>query len=206
MMPVHLVQRCTHRARVGAEGNLWWRKAFSWVGSAGARLMSTHCAVTRNVHLLGGTSHRFLKLLVDFDLGLGQVGRRRIFEVLDADRVDSVPLVRWRLVLAHEHVAEMRSAAVADNFDGATVGADANVALVAIEVALVEGVPAAVLELGCGGVLRRSWQETRSVGLSYATHPADNCSCARYFSRQARRTSGNLHARQPKKPCCGKKE
>lgn len=146
-MPVHLVQRRTHRARVGAEGNLWWRKAFSWVGSAGARLMSTHCAVTRNVHLLGGTSHRFLKLLVDFDLGLGQVGRRRIFEVLDADRVDSVPLIRRRLVLAHEHVTEVRAAAVADYFDGTAIGANAHVALITVVKALVEGVPTAVLEL-----------------------------------------------------------
>ena len=139
------------------------------------------CAAVREARLLRCASHGLLELFIDFDLGLGQVGRRRIFEVLDADRVDSVPLVRWRLVLAHEHVAEMRSAAVADNFDGATVGANANVALVAIEEALVEGVPAAVLELGCGGVLRRSWQENRSVGLSYATHPADNCSCALLF-------------------------
>ena len=57
--------------------------------------------------LLRGTAHTLLEVLIDFDLGLGQVRGRHILEVTDADRVDSVPLVRGGLVFAHEHVAKV---------------------------------------------------------------------------------------------------
>ena len=58
-----------------------------------------------------------------------------------------MPLIRRRLVLAHEHVTEVRAAAVADYFDGTAIGANAHVALITVVKALVEGVPTAVLEL-----------------------------------------------------------
>ena len=78
---------------------------------------------------------------------IGDRFRRGLGHVLDRDRVDSVPLIRRRLVLAHEHVTEVRAAAVADYFDGTAIGANAHVALITVVKALVEGVPTAVLEL-----------------------------------------------------------
>ena len=47
---------------------------------------------------------------------------------LDADGVDSVALVRRRLVLAVKHVAEVAAAVVADDFDRTAVGPHTDVA------------------------------------------------------------------------------
>ena len=87
-------------------------------------------------------------LRVDCELGLDQSIRYGLLKVLDADRVDSVPLVRRRLLLAIEDVTEVRAAPVAYNLNGTSVRAHADMAILPREEAAIERVPTTVLELG----------------------------------------------------------
>jgi len=106
--------------------------------------------------LLGALAlHRRLGLWVDLYLGLGEAGGQLcILEVLDADRVDSVPLIGVGVVLAVKDVSQVRVARVADDLETAKVGADAHVAFAVGVEAFVKCVPTAVFEFGRGRVER----------------------------------------------------
>ena len=60
--------------------------------------------------LLRALADRGLGRRVERDLVLGEPSRHCILDELDADRVDSVALVRGRLVLAVEDVAQVATA------------------------------------------------------------------------------------------------
>ena len=52
------------------------------------------------------------EFFIDLDFGFGESLGHCILEVLDADGIDSVPLVGRGLMLSHENVAEVRPTAV----------------------------------------------------------------------------------------------
>lgn len=88
------------------------------------------------------------ELLRQLDRHLNETLGNSIFDVLDADRIDSVALVRLSLRLAIEYVAQVRGAAVADDLKASSVSLNPDVAVVVRVEALVESIPTAVLELG----------------------------------------------------------
>ena len=119
----------------------------------------------RTLHEVAALHLNLLQLGSELDGRLGEARRRIHINVLDADAVDSVALVRRRLVLSVKDVAQVRAAAVADNLEALHVSLDADVALVAGVVAILERVPTAVLELGGGGIKRVLARAARKVAL-----------------------------------------
>jgi hypothetical protein len=87
------------------------------------------------------------ELLRQLDRHLSETLRNSIFDVLDADRIDSVALVRLSLRLAIEYVAQVRGAPIAYDLEATSVSLNPDVAVVARVEALVESVPTAILEL-----------------------------------------------------------
>jgi hypothetical protein len=90
-----------------------------------------------------------LRRRVDLDLGLCEARRGDcILHEFDADGVDSVALIRLCVLLSIENMAEVAAAGVAYDLNvHPSRMTHANVALPVAVVALVEGVPTAVLEL-----------------------------------------------------------
>ena len=75
------------------------------------------------------------------------------------------PLIRLSVLLAIEDVAEVRATAVADDLEPSHVPLDTDMAVVSSIEAHIEGVPAAVLELGSGRVERLLACAAREVAL-----------------------------------------
>ena len=61
------------------------------------------------------------ELLRQLDRHLSETLRNSIFDVLDADRIDSVALVRLSLRLAIEYVAQVRGAPIAYDLEATSV-------------------------------------------------------------------------------------
>ena len=119
------------------------RVAIMLAASASARLM-----VTMSLHHRAATgSFERQELLRQLDRHLSETLRNSIFDVLDADRIDSVALVRLSLRLAIEYVAQVRGAPIAYDLEATSVSLNPDVAVVARVEALVESVPTAILEL-----------------------------------------------------------
>ena len=135
------------------------------LAAASARRTEREREDGRTLHEVAALHLNLLQLGSELDGSLGEARRRIHINVLDADAVDSVALVGRRLVLSVKDVAQVRAAAVADNLEALHVSLDADVALVAGVVAILERVPTAVLELGGGGIKRVLARAARKVAL-----------------------------------------